>query len=163
MHAVRWLVVFGILVLAAGRSHADVADPQTEKEIKELSETFLKAYEKKDLAELMNLFAPDKEVVVLDNSPSGRHVGLEEIKAAFEREFADTPKVTMKTDWMSVGGMGDVAWFAAELTAKMESPEEKLTIPIRWSGLLTKREGKWVFLLAHFSFTGPEPEAPKTK
>ncbi|MEW6350235.1 MAG: nuclear transport factor 2 family protein [Thermodesulfobacteriota bacterium] len=163
MRAVRWLVVFGILLCAAGQACADAADPQTEKEIKEIGESFVKAYEKKDLAQLMSLFAQDKDVVVLDNSPNGRHVGTTEIKAAFEKEFADTPKVTIKTEWMSVGGKGDVAWFAGELTAKMESPEEKLTIPVRWSGQLTKRQGKWLFLLAHFSFSGPEPEVPKTK
>ncbi len=164
MGAARWLVfVLCLTLLAAGAARVGADASQIDKEVKELTAKFLSAYEKKDLAQVMALFAKDSNVVVIDNSPGGRHVGAAEIENAFEREFAETAKVTMKSEWTSVGKQGNVAWFSSELTAKMTSPEENLTIPIRWSGVLSKREGKWLIVMTHFSFISPDEEGPKPK
>jgi uncharacterized protein (TIGR02246 family) len=164
MKATRGLVfLFCFLLLAIGHQRAGAADPQIEKEVKEFTEKFLNAYETKDLAQLMTLFAQDNSVVVLDNSPSGRHIGPTEIKTAFEREFAETAKVKMKSQWISADRQGDVTWFSCELTANLDSPEEKLTIPVRWSGVLSKRDGKWLLVLTHFSFVSPDIEETKPK
>jgi hypothetical protein len=36
--------------------------------------------------------------------------------------------------------------------------DEKFNLPARWSGLLEKRQGKWLLIQSHYAVVEPEPE-----
>jgi len=56
-----------------------------------------------------------------------------------------------------IGSSGDVAWFAAEITTVVEQPSNTFPLPGRWSGVMEKRDGKWLFVLQHY-MSLEEPE-----
>ena len=142
---------------------AFAADPPTqiEKEVKDLLNAYAKAYEKKDLNALMSMIAPDASTVFVDSGPQGRHIGADAIKNAYQAEFGQIQSVVMEYTWLSAGSKGDLAWFATELTAKVDLGQGK----IRGAGPLDrcseKREGKWLIILSHFSYTAPDEKEEK--
>jgi uncharacterized protein (TIGR02246 family) len=137
---------------------AKAADPQIEKEVKEFLENYSKAYEKKDLAAVMAMIAPDANVVFVDPGPKGRYVGPDQIKKSYENDFAQFKSLITKYTWVSVAGKGDLAWFAADSISAVDMGEEKLNVPARWTGLLEKRQGKWLLIQSHFSVVEPDME-----
>jgi uncharacterized protein (TIGR02246 family) len=153
--ALLTLVIFAVASIA----FAKVADPQIEKEVKEFLDNYSKAYEKKDLAAIMAMIAPDAEVVFVDPGPKGLYVGTDQIKKSYENDFAQFKSLSTKYTSVSVGAKGDLAWFAAESVSAVELGDEKLNVPARWTGLLEKREGKWMLIQSHFSVVEPDIES----
>ncbi len=142
---------------------AFAADPpaQIEKEVKDWLDAYAKAYEKKDLNALMSMIAPDASTVSVDSGPEGRHVGADAIKKAYQAEFGQIQSVVLKYTWLSASAKGDLAWFATELTAKVDLGKEKFAVPGRWTGVLEKRGGKWLLVLSHFSYTDQDEKEGK--
>jgi len=138
------------------------AEPtQIEKEVKDWLNAYAKAYEKKDINALMSMIAPDNSAIFIDSSPEGRYVGADAIKKAYQAEFPQIKSVVMEPTWVTANTKGDLAWFAAEMTAKVDLGKEKFTVPGRWTGILEKRGGKWVMILSHFSYTAPDEKDEK--
>ncbi len=136
----------------------NAADPQIEKEVKEFLENYSKAYEKKDLPAIMAMIAPDANVVFVDPGPKGRYEGPDQIKKSYENDFMQFKSLVTKYTWVLVAGKGDLAWFAADSISAVDMGEEKLNVPARWTGLLEKRQGKWLLIQSHFSVVEPEME-----
>jgi ketosteroid isomerase-like protein len=148
------LLLFAVASIAIAKG----ADPQIEKEVKEFLENYSKAYEKKDLTAIMAMIAPDAEIVFVDPGPKGLYVGQEQIKKSYENDFAQFKSLSTKYTWTSVGAKGDLAWFSAESISAVDIGEEKLNVPARWTGLLEKRQGKWLLIQSHFSVVEPDME-----
>jgi hypothetical protein len=109
----------------------------------------------------MSMIAPDASTVFVDSDPQGRHVGPDAIKNAYQAEFGQTQSVVLEYTWLSAGSKGDLAWFATELTAKVDLGKEKFQVPGRWTGVLQKREGKWMMIMSHFSYTAQDEKEEK--
>ncbi|MBI4965868.1 MAG: nuclear transport factor 2 family protein [Desulfomonile tiedjei] len=153
-----------VLMAAFSPVIAGKADPQIEKEVKEYLDLSAKAYESKDVAGTMALIAPDAEVVFIDGDSEKPVVGQAAIKAAYEQEFGQIKGASIKYTSTLVGAKGDVAWFAAQCAVSVDTGEEKVTLPAHWTGVLEKRDGKWLLVQSHLSFPMPEPpqeEEPK--
>lgn len=157
-------LVLCVLIAAAPPVMAGKADPQIEKEVKEFLDRHAKAYESKDLAAVMALIAPDEDVVFVDGDSEKPVIGPAAIKAAYEREFSQIKSATLKYTSTWIGGKGDTAWFSAQCAVTVDTGEEKIALPAHWSGVLEKRDGKWLLVQSHLSFPMPEPppdEEPK--
>ncbi len=138
------------------------AEPtQIEKEVKDWLNAYAKAYEKKDLNALMSMIAPDNSAIFIDSSPQGRYIGADAIKNAYQAEFPQIQSVVMEPTWVTASAKGDLAWFAADLNAKVDLGKEKFVVPGRWTGVLEKRGGKWVIILSHFSYTAQDEKEEK--
>lgn len=136
---------------------------QVEKEVKDFLDAYARAYEKKDVAAIMAMIAPDPWVVFVETAANGRYVGPEAIKKSYEAEFGQFKSAETKYTWVSVRSKGDVAWFVAEEMSVVDLGDEKLDLPARWSGVLEKRDGKWLLVQSHFSFSDLEPEEMKPR
>ncbi len=152
-----------LILLTFVSASAFAADPPTqiEKEVKDWLNAYAKAYEKKDLNALMSMIAPDATTVFVDSDPQGRHVGADAIKNAYQTEFGQIQSVVLEYTWLSASSKGDLAWFATELTAKVDLGKEKFQVPGRWTGVLEKRGGKWLIIQSHFSYTASDEEEEK--
>ena len=150
-------LVLCVLIVAAPLTMAGKADPQMEKEVTEFLDSHAKAYEGKDIAGIMALIAPDKDVILIDADSEKPVIGPAEIKAAYEREFAQIKSAKLKYTSTWIGGKGDAAWFSAQCEVSVDTGEEKITLPAHWSGVLEKRNGKWLLVQSHLSFPMPEP------
>ncbi|SRR5208337_4482935 len=107
----------------------------------------------------MSMIAP--EAVFIDSSPQGRYIGADPIKNAYQAEFTQIQSVVMEPTWLTASTKGDLAWFAADMKAKVDLGKEKFVVPGRWTGVLEKRGEKLVIILSHFSYTAPEEKEEK--
>jgi len=159
MKLMRFAVAL-LLIIAFVSVSAWAAEPtQIEKEVKDWLSAYAKAYEKKDVNGLMSMIAA--EAVFIDSSPQGRYIGTDAIKKAYEAEFPQIQSVVMEPTWLTATAKGDQAWFAADLTAKVDLGKEKFNVPGRWTGILEKRGGKWLIILSHFSYTAMDEKEEK--
>jgi ketosteroid isomerase-like protein len=123
----------------------------------------VRANAEKDLATLSQLMAHDADIT--SYSIGGRkYVGWPEFEREMQDEFANVQKLEIPILALKVWRKGELAWFAMELDYIRyvgEGQEVKRTVlPLRETGVLEQREGRWVLLSWHESFrsahlTGP--------
>lgn len=157
--AVIVVMVVAATVMAVSPCIGGEAAPTTEARIREILELHARACEKKDVNAIMAMFAPDPNIVAIGTAQDERLVGPARIRAAYERDFARVISAKLNYTWMTVGSKGDVAWFAAEMVAGVDTGTERIIAPARWTGVLEKRDGKWLFVLSHFSLPIPRDRA----
>jgi uncharacterized protein (TIGR02246 family) len=159
MRSLHAIVVMLLLVLAADVSAlALTAEARAEKEIRDLLNRYARAYERKDVVTIMAMIAPTPDAIFVYPGPEGLHVGRSQIKAVYERDFSRFLSATIDYTSISVGSRGDVAWFTSEWVATADMGGRKLTIPARWTAVLEKRDGKWLFVQSHFTYDPQEPK-----
>ncbi|MGO9569498.1 MAG: YybH family protein [Desulfomonilaceae bacterium] len=155
------MMLFLVLMVSLAAVTLVQADAKTEQEVKDFLAQYEAAYSKKDLGALMKLIAPGAEVVFFEADEKGRYVGPDQIKAAYENSLKHVKSIKGDYKWTSVGSKGDVAWFATEVLFNVDTGEDKFKQLGRWTGVLEKKDGKWLLLQSHFSF--PEQEGPPEK
>ncbi len=147
------------VMTVAGAATFALADAKTEQEVKDFLTQYEAAYEKKDVSALMTMIASGADVVFFEADEKGRYVGADQIKAAYENSLKQVKSIKGEYKWTSVGSKGEVAWFATEVLFKVDIGDEKFTQTGRWTGVLEKKDGKWLLLQSHFSF--PEQGPPE--
>jgi len=153
------IVLLASMVTGPGLFMCVKADATTEQEIKDFLSQYEAAYEKKDLDAIMKLIAPGANVVFFEADETGRYVGADQIKAAYENSLKQVKSIKGEYKWTSVGSKGDVAWFATEVLFSVDTGEDKVMQPGKWTGVLEKKDGKWLLIQSHFSF--PEQGLPE--
>ena len=128
------------------------ADNKTEKEVMVVWNKFFKAYAARDIDSLLATMSSDSSIVALGTGSDERRVGMDEIKAQIERDWAQSEAVAVEITWSQVSAAGMVAWIASEgiFTAKIGG--KKVDFPGRFSAVLQKQKGKWLLMQTHFSF-----------
>src|SRR5208337_4563947 len=135
------------------------ADAKTEQEVKDFLTQYGAAYDKKDVGALMRMIVPEESVVFFEADEKGRYVGPNQIRAAYEDNLNPVKSVKSEYKRTSVGSKDDVAWFATEVLYNVDTGKEKFKELGRWTGVLEKKNGKWLLIQSHFSFP-PEEESP---
>jgi len=107
-----------------------------------------------DIALLGQIFAHDPDLVVFGTDASERWVGWEAFRASVETQFAaysDSELVT-RDQVVTVHPSGEVAWTSEILDWRLMAGGEPVSLDgLRFTGVLEKRDGSWVFVQAHFS------------
>ena len=156
------MTLFLVLIVSLAAVTFVRADTKTEQEVKDFLTQYGAAYDKKDVGALMKMIAPEASVVFFEADDKGRYVGPNEIRAAYKDNLKQVKSIKGEYKWTSVGSKGDVAWFATELLYNVDTGKDKFQEPARWTGVLEKRDGKWLLIQSHFSFP-PEEESPPEK
>lgn len=123
----------------------------------------VRANAEKDLATLSRLMAHDADIT--SYSIGGRkYVGWPEFEREMRDEFANVQKLEIPILELKVWRKGELAWFAMELDYIRyvgEGPELKRTVlPLRETGILEQRDGRWVLLSWHESFRSAHLAGP---
>ncbi len=126
------------------------ADPSTEAALLEILDQFCSAFATRDVNGVIDLFAPDLDVVMI-TSEEALLRGPREI-ASFVRRYA-RGETTYSWEWerCDVSRAGSVGWLLAQgtETAAQEGDEEKH--PYRMSMVCEQREGRWLLVQVHGS------------
>src|SRR5438093_8979259 len=106
--------------------------------------------------------AKDPDVVVY--TIGGRkYVGWNELAQAMQEEFDAADRLDVTITDIHVWQHGDVAWFAMELNYnRLEGNEEgqkPMVLPLRDTGVLERRHGRWLLLSWHESLQAPALQA----
>ena len=127
------------------------ADKGIEAEVRATLEEMAKMYSKKDVEAVMRFYAPDPDLVVFGTGKDELARGLDQLREGYERDFEQAESIAMSFDWLSVSAVGDIAWFASEISWEAQVSGEAITLPGRFTGVMEKRGGNWIILQAHFS------------
>ena len=149
------------LLLAAGMATtalaAEPSDP--ESTIRQL----VRANAEKDLPTLSRLMAHDADIV--SYTVGGRkYVGWPEFEREMREEFANTQKIETPITELKVWTKGDLAWFTMEMDYTRYTSEgsavKRMVLPLRETGVLERRAGRWQLLSWHESFRSAQPGGP---
>jgi len=136
------------------------SDPATAEETLRL---LVKANADKDIATLSKYMAHDADVV--GYTIGGRkYVGWPAFEHEMREEFNAVTKLEIPITELKMWQKGDVAWFSMELDyiryVGAGAQQTRMSLPLRETGVLEKRQGRWVLHTWHESSqTGPALKA----
>lgn len=123
----------------------------------------VRANAEKDLPTLSRLMAHDADIV--SYSVGGRkYVGWPEFEREMREEFVNTQKIEIPITELKVWTKGDLAWFTMELDYTRYVGEgsavKRTVLPLRETGVLERRAGRWQLLSWHESFRSAQLGGP---
>ena len=127
------------------------ADAKTETEILAIANQVKEAFNNRDLDSIPELFAPDPDVVFYGTGADEKGIGLDGVKADWERAFAQSDASSMELLWSSVSSAGSVAWAAFDGVARATIKGQEISFPIRFTSVFEKRDGRWLIVQSHAS------------
>jgi len=121
---------------------------------------FLQATAERNLSALEQMVAKDADVI--GYTIGGRkHIGWREFSLVLKEEFDSTTSLELPIMELHVWSRGDTAWYAAELDyirhVGQGSNGAEGIIPLRQTGVLERRSGRWVLVSIHESLRRPAP------
>ena len=127
------------------------ATKKTEREIKAIFQKLTDAYERRKIEEFLGFFASDDDVVLYGTGADEKRIGLEEIRAQVERDWAQTESISMNFSWVSISEADSVAWAAIDGAFEFRANGQDGTLPARVSFVLERRSDGWFIVHSHFS------------
>lgn len=152
----RWdlaVMVAGIVRLAAvGTVWAEPAGPSSTPEAA-VRQAVL-ANERRDLEGLAQLFLKDPDIVSFGIGGL-KFVGWTQVDQVFQSEFQSVSRLEIAIKDLKLWTRGEIAWFVMELdyTRVLPGPngETRMLLKLRETGVLEKRDGRWLFHSWHES------------
>ena len=127
------------------------ADTKTENAVMDVLRKCFEAFGRRDLDALLAFFAPDPDVVVIGTGRDEKGIGRAEMKAIFQRAFAQFSEASFQFGWHSVSVAGSLAWLANDVSYLVKAGDRESSRQIRLTGIMEKREGRWLILQSHDS------------
>ncbi|MDH5670259.1 MAG: nuclear transport factor 2 family protein, partial [Nitrospira sp.] len=114
----------------------------------------IRANAEKDLATLSKMMAHDADII--SYAVAGRkYIGWQELEQGIREEFINAKKLEIPIRELTVWTKGDLAWYAMELDYIRYVEEDgeltRTVLPMRETGVLERREGRWQLLSWHES------------
>jgi uncharacterized protein (TIGR02246 family) len=127
------------------------ATPQTVAEIQSVLDQFCEGYGNKDIDQLLSLFNADPNVLVIGTGEDEKRTGLEEIRIQFERDFCQSERLTVEFENVAISQQDTVCWIAGDTHVYFTADEKAMQVYLRFTAVLTHRDGQWLFVQTHFS------------
>lgn len=125
-----------------------------EANVKGVIQRFFEAIDRQDMEQMERLIAHDAEMVHFGTDADERWVGWEDLKSSTEDMFEtlESYTVSIRNLLIRLGPSAQVAWFSLVMDSVVETrAEEVRTEDQRLTGVLEKRNGRWVFVQSHLS------------
>ncbi len=153
------LVAWWGLVLCVGFAAATLAEEPSDPE--SAIRRMIRANAEKDLATLSKMMAHDADII--SYAVAGRkYIGWDELERGLRDEFVNAQKLEIPIHELKVWTKGDVAWYAMELDYIRYVVEgnqlKRMVLPMQETGVLERRNGRWLLLSWHESFRSAKIE-----
>lgn len=163
-NAVMPLII--VLAIFAGgcQTMNDKIDIEAEKaEIREVIRNSIGWAANKDKELLFGCFAEDEELFYYsprdDGTIHGREAFVNLTESFFMKDDFKAIRFEIRDLGVNLSQSGDVAWFHARLDDYNEWRGQPANWEdVRWTGVLEKRNGRWVIVQMHFSSATDRPE-----
>ena len=129
---------------------------KTGEGIRALFESYIAAFDAKDIDRVMAAFADAPNTVMMGTGPDEIWLGKENIRAAHMAFMASGKKATSEKTIVSLGANDNVEWASGFIlmTQKLENRDNSYQLNL--SMVFERTEGKWYITAMHFSnLTGP--------
>ena len=127
------------------------ADQKTQVEVTQSLKGMFEAYKKKDLSGILSYWAPDPDIVVVGSGADEKAVGIGKYVEGLMRDWAQAEVTSIGVKNFAVSAAGVVAWFSAEVTFTYKIQGKEDILPGRMTGVMEKRNGKWLWVQMHYS------------
>lgn len=134
------------------------ADAKTSQEIEDVLKRYAQGYAKKDVGTLMEIMAPDEDLIFIGTGKDEWVQGSTELKKGFERDLSQAESIKVDFGDLPISAAGNVAWTSTMMTMHAEINGEILVLEGRLSVVFEKRENKWLIVQLHFSIPATEQE-----
>lgn len=126
------------------------ADASTEAALGMILERFCSGFAARNADAVMQLFAPDADVVMITSEESLLR-GPEQVAAFLRRYVGGTTTYSWSWDRRDVSAAGAVGWLLAEGTESATAGGRRDKHPYRMSLVCEKRDGRWLLIQVHGS------------
>ena len=111
----------------------------------------------KDTAALFNTFVPDSTLFIFSPDSASTLTGFKTIRYLADNvwmtDHFKAVECNVKNLRIQFSKGGDVAWYSCYLDDISEWDGQKSGwLNVRWTGVLEKKEGKWLIMQMHFSY-----------
>jgi ketosteroid isomerase-like protein len=144
--AIRAMCLVIAVITGSGAHAAETGGPES------VLRALVQANADKDFAGLARHMAQDSDVV--GYTIGGRkYVGWAAFASEMQQEFESVQRLEIPITDLRVWRRGDVAWFAMELDyiRHVAGQATPVSLPLRETGVLEKRDGRWVLVAWHES------------
>jgi len=148
------LLLFGIAFLTFTSCEIKVDIEKDTDDIKSVLNQYNKAFETEDMDLLSNIVAHDNDMVCFGTDAAERWVGWESLKESLQKQFdaCENTKISVKDQVIKMSQSADVAWYSYIMDAQTEIQGDQVNLEgIRFTGVLEKRDDKWMFVQIHTS------------
>jgi ketosteroid isomerase-like protein len=125
--------------------------PHAIAEVRITLDSFLEAYGRGDLDEIMGYFLDDPRIIGLGTGLDERNLGWDENRAQVQRDLAQSTSRQVTMDWFKGAGKGVVAWAAMESTARMQTQAGEFNATLRGSFVFLRTDQGWKIVSYHLS------------
>jgi ketosteroid isomerase-like protein len=127
------------------------ADALTQAAVRAVLDRLAEVYVERDVELLRSVFAPDPDVVMYSPGSRERFVGLPEIEAKAEADWARSESASLTYGRTSISAAGSVAWAAVDADFTVRAGGQESTLPVHITFVLKKRRERWLIVHAHYS------------
>jgi uncharacterized protein (TIGR02246 family) len=149
------LTLFVGAALLATSACAPPVDLEAEKaKVKSVVDQFKQFWETEDMELLSRIMAHDADMINSGTDAAEYFVGWEGLKEAVEKMLPslENTKITVKDQVIKVHPSGNVAWFSQIWDWALAVGGQPVQLAgCRFTGVLEKRNGNWVFVQFHNS------------
>jgi ketosteroid isomerase-like protein len=149
-----YFIVYLVIEVACWAPPAMSGTPEN-SELEMTVRALVKANAEKDFPAMSELMAHDADIT--SYSIGGRkYVGWSDLERDIKEEFAKVAALDLPISELKVWSKGDIGWYIMELDYVRvlgEGPDQqRAVLPLRETGVLERRNGRWVLLSWHESF-----------
>jgi ketosteroid isomerase-like protein len=142
-------------------SHSNDLAAEKAKVAQAIHDTIEWPYPEKNQERLFAAIAQDPSFFIFHPDSKSTIVGFDSFRNLVEKVFMNPAFKATGSDIrdlrIDLSRSGDVAWFSAILDDYGESNGKPYAwMNTRWTGVLEKRQGKWLMVQMHFSFASDE-------
>jgi ketosteroid isomerase-like protein len=132
------------------------ASAQTQADVQATLQQWKDAYSQRDLDGALAVIAPDDDVVAIGTGADEWRVGLAQVRAQMERDFAQAEVLSVAYEPLVVSEAGAVAWVAGHATVQARVDGQDLALVGRFTAVLERRDDRWLLMQTHFSLPAAE-------
>lgn len=114
-------------------------------------EDYATAYCAKDIDALMHVFDSGENISLIGTGRDELCTGRDSVKAVFLRNFRDATAKQFEWHWKDIIVNDNQAVVAITLTIHLDIDGASMKVPVRWTVVLKKNNGSWVWLHRHAS------------
>lgn len=152
---VNFLLVFAFIALISCQQEAPVIDIKAElSKVEAVLEKYVMANENQDFSLIEQIWAPDEDIMLLGTDNDEKYEGWKQIKKAIKHQFSEFEDtyISVMDQSININSTANTAWFSEGLNYNFIYKGEARSFEgIRFTGVLEKREGKWMLVQGHLS------------
>jgi len=155
------IFVSALVLFGCTPEKQEIVNIQQEKDaIKLVLEKYAIANENQDMDMIEDIWCPSERIVSFGTVSGEKMVGWQSIKNAVESQFSrfsDT-FISYRDQIIEINDAGNTAWFSEIINYNFIMDGEAHSYEgLRYTGVLVKKDGKWLLVQTHMSV----PERPK--